>query len=102
MVNINWKIIGLRRLEDGLVIHAEWRATGEEITETKTYTSRAGGVCIFERGDSFIPFEELTEELVLQWVKEQLGSEEVLNLQQKIETQIDKQKNPQFITGVPW
>jgi hypothetical protein len=77
-----WSIERLKSLkEDGLVIEAEWRVSS--LGEVKPYF--LFGSCKFERGDAFVPFEELTETQVIAWVKEKLGVNTVLQLEQAID-----------------
>jgi hypothetical protein len=53
----------------------------------------------------FIPYEDLTEEMVIAWIKESLGEEGVLSIEKSIQFQIETQKNPPVTpqeTPLPW
>lgn len=54
----------------------------------------------------FISFENLTEEVVLNWVESKLGQTKIDEFTQNAETRlkkrIDREKNPEFLTGLPW
>jgi len=53
----------------------------------------------------FIPYEDLTEEMVINWIKESLGEEGVLSIEASIQAQIEAQKNPPVTpqeTPLPW
>jgi hypothetical protein len=53
----------------------------------------------------FIPYEDLTEEMVITWIKESLGEEGVLSIEASIQAQIEAQKNPPVTpqeTPLPW
>jgi hypothetical protein len=53
----------------------------------------------------FIPYEDLTEEMVIAWIKESLGEEGVLSIEASIQAQIEAQKNPPVTpqeTPLPW
>jgi hypothetical protein len=53
----------------------------------------------------FIPYEDLTEEIVVGWIKESLGEEGVLSIEASIQSQIEAQKNPPVTpqeTPFPW
>jgi hypothetical protein len=53
----------------------------------------------------FIPYEELTEEVVIAWIKQSLGEEGVLSIEASIQAQIEAQKNPPVTpqeTPLPW
>jgi endonuclease I len=53
-------------------------------------------------GYTFVPFEELTEEMVLDWIKAVVvgGYEEHVNAQ--IQKQIDEKHNPVVEAALPW
>ena len=90
-----------RNTSDGGVIDAHWQAVA---TEDK-YNASAYGCVSFEPDSSdnnFIPFEDLTEEVVIQWVKDKLGEEYVTTLEQGLAAQIEDQKAPKVASGLPW
>jgi hypothetical protein len=91
-----WSIEGLKsKKEDGLVIEAEWRVSS--FGNVKPFS--LFGSCKFERGDGFTPFEELTEEQVIEWVKEKLGTETVASLEQAIDDQFSESD---VTDTIPW
>jgi hypothetical protein len=91
-----WSIEGLKSLkEDGLVIEAEWRVSSSG--NVKPFS--LFGSCKFERGDSFTPFEEITESQVIEWVKEKLGTETVASLEQAIDDQFSESD---VTDTIPW
>ena len=55
---------------------------------------------------NFIPFEELTEEVVGSWVQAKLGEAEITRIeteaQTRLQERIDREKNPEFLQGLPW
>lgn len=66
MATITWKITDmLRSAADGLVTRVGWEATASDAGIETTM----GGAIDVKRGDTFTPFEQLTEEQVLVWVK---------------------------------
>ena len=52
-----------------------------------------------ERGDNFIAFESLTEQDVLGWVQSAVGKDVV---EAALAAQIEAQKNPVKLNGLPW
>lgn len=59
--------------------------------------------CIgLERPDSLIPFDDLTEDMVVGWVKEKLGAEKVAEVEAALQAQIDEQHAPSKASGTPW
>jgi hypothetical protein len=88
----NWNVVQLERLSaDGYVFTAHWRASDG--------LASAYGSISLERPDELIPYEQLTEALCLQWVKDRLDVEQ-------IEADLEKQKAeiaaPSSATGLPW
>jgi len=46
----------------------------------------------------FIPFEDLTNEVVVEWTKEAMGEEQVTQIEENIASQIGELENPTSIT----
>lgn len=91
-----FKIANLERQADtGLVTTVHWIATKEDgEAVASTYASMA-----VEPSDDFIPFEQLTEENVIDWVKAGLDLE---SLEAALDAQIAEQKAPTVLSGMPW
>jgi hypothetical protein len=51
-----------------------------------------------EEISSFIPFEELTQEQVIDWVEESMGEERVSDIKVKLEEMLYAQINPEYVT----
>jgi hypothetical protein len=54
---------------------------------------------------TFIPYEDLTEEIVIGWIKETLGINGIISIEACIQGQIDSQINPPQTpqnTPLPW
>lgn len=102
----NWKIADLKRKTDsGLVFEVVYIINFELDDESDRHV----GIEKFEGNPSdpsFVPFENLTEEIVLQWIKEKLGQEEINKISSEIETRLQdrifKKNNPEFLNGLPW
>ena len=95
-MEITWTITQLeRQTSDGLVTTAHWRCTA---TDGDLSASNYGTVG-FERGDTFIAYDSLTEAQVIAWVKDKLDVEAI---EVSLASQIESQKNPVTATGVPW
>jgi hypothetical protein len=93
---ITWIISQLdRQTSDGLVTAAHWRANAVD----GDYSATSYGSVGFERGDTFIPYDNLTQEEVIGWVKDKLNASEI---EANLQTQIDGLKNPVTATGLPW
>ena len=54
-------------------------------------------------GDEVIPYGDLTEEVVVEWVKSVIGGEEkVAEVEAALQAQIDEQRTPSKASGLPW
>jgi hypothetical protein len=53
-------------------------------------------------GQTLIPYDELTEATVVEWVKASLGEEGVAAVELALANNIAAQKNPPVATGTPW
>ena len=104
MTTYTWNIAQLEReSSDGYVFTAHWTVNATEIVEDQTYTAGSYGSIGFERPEEdLIPFEDLTEELVVSWIQEKLGEEQVTNMETSLTNQIQEQKAPSKLSGVPW
>lgn len=102
----NWKILNLKRKpSSGLVIEVTYVMNFKLQDES----DRKIGVIELEGDENdpnFVPFEELTEEIVLDWVKSNLGEEKIEEIESKhqsiMEDRIYKKSNPEFLQGLPW
>ncbi len=95
MATITWSITNLftEQVPDpNYVVTATWRITVSD-----------SGKSVFQDGSSsfaqtqqsnFIPYDQLTPEIVLGWVKAQLGAETVANCEKTCTTQLGYLLNP--------
>lgn len=103
---MDWNIIQLEcyPTEDGevdVVFTAHWDLTATD----GEYSGRVyGSVGITHDAEApFVPYAELTKEVVVGWVKEALGTETVAAHEAAVTQQIEDQKNPKVITpALPW
>lgn len=106
MTTFTYKIANLERnVQDGGVITAHWILNGTDTQGETTYTGSVYGSIGLEYDASaptFIPFEDLTEEVVVSWVKEAMGEETVAAQEAAVQGQIDDQKAPKTESGLPW
>lgn len=94
-----WHIANLEReTTDGYVFTAHYTVDAED----GTYRAGAYGSVGFERPDNLIPFADLTEATVIDWVKEKLGDEAVANVVAALQSQLDEQHSPSKASGLPW
>jgi len=89
-----------RQTVDGFVTTVHWNATqtdGEYSASTYSTASFAK-----EDGVNLIPYEDLTPEDVVRWVKESLGEDGVAAIDLALANNIALQKSPLVATGTPW
>ena len=92
-----WKITHVdRQSHDGLIVKVCWRVTRRD---DSGHTAVFGGAFDFERGESFTPFEQLTEEQVLGWVKAKL---DLQRIDTALHMNIEEKKTPKIVQGFPW
>jgi hypothetical protein len=95
-MTITWTIAQLdRQTSDGLVTTAHWRVDAVD----GDYSAGSYGTVGFERGDTFIAYDSLTEAQVIAWVKDKL---EVADIEAGLTAQIAVKKAPTTAVGVPW
>lgn len=98
---ITYKAAQLERTtQDGAVFQVHWTVEANDGTYSASGYSSTG----LEPPDpeTMIPYAELTEELVIGWVKDKLGEEAITNLEAGLQAQIDEQRNPTKAIGLPW
>jgi hypothetical protein len=95
-----WKIAQLEReTADGYVFTAHYTVDAED----GTYRAGAYGSIGLERPEGeLIPFADLTEELVVGWVKDKLGEDAVANAEASLQAVLNEQAAPTKASGLPW
>ena len=95
-----WEINTLEReLADGYVKKVIYRVKGIDGSEEK---ARATGEVDLEKPKTLIPYKDLTESKVLEWVKAKLGTDEVSRVEKMLEDEIALLNTPVEATGIPW
>ncbi len=84
-----------RQTSDGLVTTAHYRVDAVD----GEHTAGSYGTVGFERGESFVPYDSLTEVQVIAWVKDKLDVEAI---EASLAAQIAAKKAPTIAVGVPW
>ena len=102
-----WTIPTLEHeIADGGVYVAHWRCTGSETTgsgdDAVTYSASSYGTCGLTYDASsadFIPYADLTEAQVQEWIWEQVNQADT---EASIASKIDAVANPTTASGTPW
>jgi len=100
VTTFTWAIAQLERhTADGIVFTVHYTVNAED----GTYTAGAYGSLGLEQPEGdIIPFADLTEELVIGWVKDKFGPEKVAEIEAALQAQLDEQHHPSKASGTPW
>lgn len=89
-----WKVNTLYTVdapEPGFVSNVLWTVSGVD----GPYSASADGATSFSDSDNeFIPYDELTEEAVISWVRSALGPDSVANYEANVQGQINTMASP--------
>lgn len=97
MINYTWNVVQMDRLtSDGFVVTVHYNVSAEEGEFT---ASTYGSVGYTQEEGNYTPYEQLTQEQVIGWVQESLGKDTV---EEALAAQIEAQKNPVQVSGLPW
>ena len=95
-MTITWTISQLdREVANGFVTTAHWRATAVD----GDYSASIYSTCGWAEGTPTIPYADLTQETVLNWVWESVDKQAT---EDALAANIALQKNPVTATGTPW
>jgi len=103
MTTFNWTISTLEYdlTENNSVITAHWRCTA--IDDAGEFSASSYGTCGFSadpEATDFVPYAELTEEVVLGWCFEDGIDQEATEA--SLQANLDLQMAPVKASGVPW
>ena len=101
MVTYDWncKTVDVHPQEEGqtdVVYNVHWTVTG--VNGDYSVTNIGTQIVPLNEGGDFIPFEDLTNEIVVEWTKEAMGEEQVASIEASIASQIAKLENPTSVT----
>jgi hypothetical protein len=99
-ITYTWTIAQMdRSLPAGMVQTLHWTVSAAD----GDHTASAYGSIGLEPADplTMVPFEDLTPELVIGWLKDQLG-DQVASIEDALAGQIADQKTPKQASGLPW
>jgi hypothetical protein len=93
-----------RDTSDGFVRTVHWNASQVDASDSVEFSASTYSTASFtkEDGINYVPYEELTEAAVVQWVKDSLGSEGVAAVDAALAANIADQKAPKVASGMPW
>ena len=98
MTTYLWSISQMDRLTaDGFVVTVHYNVSATD----GTYSANTYGTVGYQEqpGETFTPYDQLTEAQVVGWVQNSLGQATV---EASLQSQINAQINPVQESGVPW
>jgi len=101
MITYDWncKTVDVHPQEEGetnVVYNVHWIVTGTK--EDYSVSSIGTQIVTVNPETPFIPFEDLTNEIVVEWTKEAIGAEQVQAIEDNIASQIAELENPTSVT----
>ena len=101
-VTLTWAVQNMTRvIDDGFVINVAWAC---QASAEGCGGAFHGGTTTYENNPDepgFIPYENLTEEIVLGWVYAGLGDQKAV-IEATLTAKVEAQLNPVTANGVPW
>jgi hypothetical protein len=93
---MEFKVVDMKRnTETGMVFEAHWTLSKQD----GEFSSSLYGSIGLEPSDSFIDFNNLTEETVKTWLAEKL---DLVEMEANLDAQLADQKAPKVASGLPW
>lgn len=110
MTTYNWQISQLSRVvADGFVIKVRYEVTATDgehsasVHDVVTYDQANSALKISETpGAQLVPFDQLTEQVVVGWVKDTITQYGVSSIEASLKQMIEAKKSPKVINGLPW
>jgi hypothetical protein len=107
---INWRVGTLEcyptyEQNTDVVFTVHWDCVGSETVNNITYNGRVYGATgvTYHSGSQFTPYNQLTQDQVIGWVWDSMGTEQKNSYESSVQTQIDNQINPPVvILPLPW
>lgn len=106
IITINWTIDGMdvvpnKSVYTNVVSNIHWRVLA---TYENYMISVYGEESIeYQLRETFIPYEELTQETVINWVKQTMGIEKVTEIENMVTEKLNNLVNPEVVAlSLPW
>ena len=98
-----WRVVDMtRNLTDGYVSNVSYvcEITYEQNDTTNSYAH--SDVIELERPETLIPYADLTNDIVIGWVKEAIGAAACTATETKIVAEVNELLSPSLGYGTPW
>ena len=101
MIAYDWncKTVDVHPQEEGetdVVYNVHWIVTG--VDGDYSATNIGTQVVPLNEGGTFIPFEDLTNDVVVEWTRQAMGEEQVTQIEAGIASEIEGKINPTSVT----
>ena len=106
-MNYTWRIVNatIKDTPDTqkIVIYCNWSKTGEDADGNKGqyYGSTSFDISSID-AETFIPFDQITEDVMLSWVQSKISEESEAKINQAIDDNIMHSKYPEVTVTPPW
>lgn len=107
-MNYTWKITSLKRKDssnlNNIIVQTYWKKIG---TDENGNTGEFSGATPFDistvDSENFVPYEQLTEEIVLGWIQSIVVGDYERHVNEQIAKQIEEKVSPVTdVTSFPW
>lgn len=96
---MDWKITFVERSKlNGFILQVIWDCSNEQ----NGYIGRLTGSLGFEIKKPQVAFDQVTEAMIIEWVKKELGDYQVAKIEQTVQSMIDENITNSKVVGVPW
>lgn len=92
-----WKILGITSNDDGLITEARYHVS----VEKKKHKVESEGNCFFKEPQLVIPFDQVTEQNVIEWIKEETTQDGKNSVELRLNEQLEALAS-QSDTVAPW
>jgi hypothetical protein len=96
---MDWKINFVERMKsNGFILQVVWECSSEQNGFVGRLTDTLG----FEVKDPQVPFEQVTEPMIVDWIKNKLGPHKVLEVEKTVQAMIEANIANTKAAGAPW
>ena len=105
---VTWKILNLKRqIESGYVYAVDFAINGSNSFHTHSMTATLN----LEKPENLVPYNELTETIILKWIQDKLNAENAkdkvrnpssADLENQMKGIIQEKTHPTLGDGLPW
>jgi hypothetical protein len=101
---MNFEILKmLRMLPSGLVLNVQFIVTKNQNNINVSLPNQEITLPEKQNNDpTFVAYENLTKEIVIQWINEILGNEKLVKMEEELDKKIQDLIIPTVANGLPW